>query len=155
VKRKSLLLVAAAVVVIGTVFFCTAYAFRPFETIDYASFEPRFATTIRSAGFQTLEERSCSGEQVPLPLNIRLRQHHSDSNSGIHVATGFPNSAVHYKLTAGGSAPFDCFVRYLDSRATVIAVHARPAQASEARTLRATLVREFPGLTITLSTNDA
>ena len=135
--------------------FCVVYTFQPVQSVAYASFEPRFAAAIRSAGFQTLELASCSGEQVPLPLSIRLRQRHSNTDSGIHMTIGFPNSAEHYKLTAGGSAPFDCFVRYHDSRATVIAIRARPAQASEARSLHSTLAREFPGLTITLTTNDA
>jgi len=153
-KWKVLLFVAVAVIVQAAAYFWVVYLHRPFETIDWVSFEPRFRTAIDSSGFHTLEIGMCSSEQVPLPLNIQWQQQPQD-HSRIHFAFGFPNSAMHYKFAAGNAAPFDCFVRYVDGRATVIAVHARSAQASQARTLVSTLVREFAGLTITLTIDDA
>jgi hypothetical protein len=154
VKIKVSLFVAVAVIVQAAAYFFVVYFHRPFKTVDWASFEPRFLTAIDSTGFHTLEYGSCTREQVPLPLNIQWQQP-PQGHSRIHLTFGFPDSAMHYKLAVGGSAPFDCFVRYVDSRATVIAVHARSAQASQAQTLVSTLVREFPGLTITLTIDDA
>jgi hypothetical protein len=150
VKRKILLLLAATVIVLGV-----AYTIQPDRSIDYTYFQARFSTTVRSSGFQTVESASCSGDQVPLPLSIRWhpRRWHSDSRG--HVVSGFPDSAERYKLAVDGSPTFDCFVRYLDGRATLIAIRAHTAQEPIARTLLSKLVREFPGLTITLTTNDA
>ena len=149
VKRKITLLLAAALIVFGG-----AYAFQPDRSVDYASFQPRFLTAVRSGGLETVEIMSCSRDQVPLPLAILWHPRRWHSDSGIHAVTGFPDSAERYKLAADGSPPCDCFVRYLDGRATVIAIRARTAQESVARTLRSTLAHEFPGLAITLTTND-
>ena len=150
-KRKAVILVAAAVIVLGAVLGGGVYAFRPFATVDYASFEPRFADAVRSTGLQIRELATVGGEQAPVPWNIRWRLRSSDTNSGVCFAIGFPDCAEHFQLAASNGASFDCWVRYLDSRATIIAIRARPAQAAEARTLRSTLAREFPGLTITLT----
>ena len=149
-KRKILLFLAATFILLGV-----AYTIQSDRTIDYADFQPRFSTTVRSSGFQTVESASCSGDQVPLPLSIRChpRRWHSDSHG--QVVNGFPDSAELYKLAVDGSPTFDCFVRYVDGRASVIAIRAHTSQEPIARTLLSKLVREFPGLTITLTTNDA
>ena len=150
VKRKTFLFVASALSV-----FCVVYAFQPVQSVAYAAFEPRFDATIRTAGFRKLELASCSGELVSLPLRIRLRHLSLNTFSGIHAAINFPDSAEHYTLVTEGSPSFDCYVRYLDSRATLIAIRASTAQESIARALRSALEREFPGVTISLTTNDA
>ena len=150
VKRKISLLLAVAVIAVAA-----AYFFQPDRSIDYASFQPRLEAAFRSGGFTTVELASCSGERVPFPWSLRPPPRRSHSLSGIHVAIGFPDSAYHYKLVSGGSPPFDCFVRYSDSRAAFIAIRAHAAQAGAARALRATLAQEFPRFTITLATNDA
>ena len=150
VKRKISILFAAAVLAL-----LAAYFFQPDRSIDYASFHPRLETAFRSGGFTPVELASCSGERVPFPWSLRPPPRHSRNDSGIHVAIGFPDSAEHYKLASGGSQPLDCFIRYCGGRAAFIAIHAGAAQAGSARALRATLAQEFPGFTITLTTNDA
>jgi hypothetical protein len=150
VKRKILLLLAVTVIVFGL-----AYAFQPDRSIDYTSFQSRFSTAVHSSGFQTVESASCSGDQVPLPLSIRWHPRRWHSDSRVCLVIGFPDSAERYKIAVDGSPTFDCFVRYLDGRATLIAIRANSAQETIARTLRSALAREFPGLTITLTTNDA
>jgi hypothetical protein len=150
VKRKVTILLVAVVILLGVAFVLT-----PDRSVDHVSFQPRFTSVVGSGGFQTVELASCSSDQVPLPVGIRWHPRRWRSESGVHAVIGFPDGAEHYKLVADGSPPFDCFVRYLDGRATLIAIRARSAQESAARTLRSTLAREFPGLTITLTTNDA
>jgi len=150
VKRKVSILLAAAVILLGV-----ALVFTPDRSVDYASFQPRFLTAVHNGGFQTVAVASCSSDQVPLPVGIRWHPRRWHSEPSIQTTIGFPDSAEHYTLVAAGAPPFDCFVRYLDGRATIIAIRAHAAQGVVARALRSTLAREFPGLTITLSTNDA
>lgn len=149
-KRGLTLLLAAALIVLGV-----AFVFQPDSSVDYASFQPRFLTAVRSRGFVAAEMAMCRGDQVPLPLAIRWHPRRWHTDSGIHVVTGFPNCAEHYQVALGGSASCDCFVRYLDGRATFISIRAQTAQQAAARTLRAALADEFPGLSISLITHDS
>jgi len=150
VKRTVIILLAVSILGLAA-----AYFFQPDTSIDYASFQSRFATAFRRADFHAVEVASCSGDQIPFPWTLRPQRRASTRDSHIDFAVGFPDSAEHYKLVIDDSPPLDCFVRYFDSRAAFIAIRARSSQASVARALRSALAQEFPGFTITLTTNDA
>ena len=150
VKLKFAIILGGAVCVFGV-----AYALLPDRSVDYTFFQTRFSTAISSGGFKMVESASIRGDYVPLPLSIRWHPRRWHSSSAIRIASGFPDSAEHYKLFVDGSPSFDCFVRYLDGRAALIDIRANFAQEHFARTLRSTLAHEFPELRITLTTNDA
>ena len=160
VKRKIASLIAAAVVLLGL-----AYVFTPDGSVGQAAFELRFSAVVGDAGFRKLADVLCSTDEVPLPLRIRWDPRHWRNGSAPIPVTGFPDSAAHYVFSTNGSPPLDCFVGYLNSRVTLIAIRAPTVQeaaaralralcARFARALRAALEREFPWLAITLTIRD-
>jgi hypothetical protein len=151
VKRKLSSLMAAVVILTGAAFVC-----MPDGSVRWNDFETRFRASVNAAGFKVLAESSCSVDEVPLPRRIEWHPRHWSWDSGIHLATGFPNGAVHYELSVGGSSEtLDCRVRYVDGRAVFVVIRAGAAQEPAARALRAVMEREFPWLSIEVTIHGA
>ena len=146
-KRKVFILLAATVIALAL-----AFILQRDPSVEFGAFQSQLRDTLRRSGYTTMTEASCSPQQVPLPLAIRWhprRWHHEGS---FQAVIGFPNGAEYYTVTQDGSSMLDCFVRYLDGRASYIDIRARAAQLSTATALRSTLAHQFPGLPIKLTT---
>ena len=125
------------------------FLFQPIPSIAYSDFEPRFSAAMQNDDFRFIEERSCSGEDVPLPWYLwRFPQNSSDK---IHLSVGLTDSAFRFKLTLGGSRPFEYYVRYIAGRAVFVDIRAHMSEAEAAGLLRSRLAQEFPGLAVKVS----
>ena len=147
VKRKIFILLAAAVIALALVF-----TLQRDPSVEFGTFQPQLRDTFRRSGYTTVTEASCSPQRVPLPLAIQWHPRRWHHESSVQMAIGFPNGAEYYTVTQDGSAMLDCFVRYLDGRASFIDIRASGAQHLAATALRSTLAQQFPGLPIKLTT---
>jgi hypothetical protein len=120
----------------------------PIASVDWASFEPRYRSAVRSTGVNFLEERSC-GSDVEIPIDIRLRLP-SQPEPRIHLEIGFPDGGVRYVVTRDGISRIDCSARYQGGRAVYIEIRFPRQQSAVADALRDALAKEFPGLPIRL-----
>ena len=145
-KRKPFIVVAAVAIAL-----VLAFILRRDPSVESGAFQSQLRDTFRRGGYTTVAEASCSPQQVPLPLSTQWHPRRWHREGSIHMAIGFPNGAEYYTVTQDGSSLLDCFIRYLDGRASYIDIRARAAQKSAAVALRSTLAHQFPGLPIKLT----
>lgn len=139
--------------VVGALFaLILIYLLSPDRSIPYADFQPRFFAAVGATHLQIIESRLARGESVPAPWAIRWHPSRWRWRE-VFPLSGFPDAAELYRFRAGESPPVDCFVRYLDSRAVLIAIRSHPGQESLAETLRSALSHEFPELAVTSSSS--
>src|SRR5262249_50864110 len=87
-------------------------------------------------------------DAVPIPRHLRYPRNEGKASSGVNLEVGFPNCAMRYILQKGDSAPFACFVCFVDSRAVCTVIWARASQIEGARHLQSAIAREFPGFPV-------
>ena len=146
-KRKVFILLAAAVIVLAL-----AFTLKRDPSVEFGTFQQQLRDTFQRSGYTTLAHVSCSPQGVPLPLAIQWHPRRWHQEGSVQMVIGFPNGAEYYTVTLDGSSMLDCFVRYLDGRASFIDIRASGAQHLAATALRSTLAQQFPGLPIKLTT---
>jgi hypothetical protein len=142
--RKSIpfsLLVAVVAVGVG-------FALQPDPGIRFDAFKPRFRDAFQHGGYRILGISSCRPEEAPLPLTVAWHPRRWRGDSSTHFNIGFPNSAARYTVTIDGAPSLQCYVRYLDGRASIIIIRASTTQQTDGADLRSTLAHEFPRLPI-------
>lgn len=154
-RRTLFALAAVGVIVTLMAFFLgprlVARFWPPIASVEWVSFEPRFESTIRAAGFFPIEKRLCGSEDVPVPLLVDLRLPSPTPTHGrLHFATGFPNAGLQLVVTRDGISRIQCCARYQEGRAVYIEIRSPRQQESVASALRDALRKEFPGLPIGL-----
>lgn len=142
VKRTLLILVIGALTTLGAVIF------RRDPAVERASFQPRLRDALKSNGFTTIAEATCGADQVSLPLLVEWHPRHWGTKRSTQTGIGFPDAAERYTIAQHGGSALDCFVRYVDDRASIIQIRASRGEEVVAGNLRSSLVREFPGLPI-------
>ncbi|MDB6151527.1 MAG: hypothetical protein JWQ44_2975 [Chthoniobacter sp.] len=147
-KRKLFISAGVAVLILGMLVLLNRD-----PTVEWSSFTPRLSETFQRTGFTTLALSSCSPDQVAVPFTVRWHPRRWRSEHTLFV-TGFPNAAEHYTVAGKGSSQIECFVRYLDGRASAIDIRSHLRDAPVADILSAALRTQFPRLSIHLQTND-
>jgi hypothetical protein len=142
------MLAAIAVLVVGMLVLLNRDA-----TVEWSSFTPQLSETFQRSGFTTLALSSCSPDKVAVPFTVRWHPRRWRSEPALSAA-GFPNSAEHYTVVGQGSSEIDCFVRYLNGRASAIDIRSSLRDAPVADVLSAALAAQFPRLSIHLQTHD-
>jgi hypothetical protein len=66
-----------------------------------------------------------------------------------HFVSRFPDGAERHVVTDNGTAEIQCFVRYLDGRASYIDLRCDRSQEPVARSVRASLSEQLPRLPFT------
>jgi len=128
-----------------------AFVLQRDPSIDWSSFQTRLRQTLTREGFITLEETSCDMDQVTLPLSMRWDPRGWFGITSGNVVTGFPNSADRFMVSLNGRS-VDCYVRYVEGRASVIDVRSDSANQGVAAILHSKLTEGFPRLPIRMQT---
>ena len=148
-KRKPF--IAIATVAVATATAVITLAIQPDPSIEWPSFQARLRQMFVRSGFITVQEKSCGADQVPLPLSVRWHPRRWFVEAPALAITGFPNSAELYTVSLNGQSA-DCFVRYVDGRASVIDVRGDSANQDAAVILHSNVAQEFPKLPIRMQT---
>src|SRR3954462_7031965 len=112
---KSLVKFGVAVIVL-----VLGFVAKPDSSVEYRAFQSRFQKVLQQPPYQLMAESSCRAEQVTLPLAIQCHPRYwmpKLSRPDVAFSVGFPNSAEHYSVRCN-DASLDCFVRYVEGRAT-------------------------------------
>lgn len=128
------------------------YILRPDPSVEFRAFQSRLRDTFHRAGYTIMSEGSCSVQEVPLPLTIEWHPRRWQHRDPALVLIGIPPGADCYTVRRDSSSVLNCFVRYLDGRACYIDIRAGAADLSDVASLRSSLVSEFPGLPIEVTT---
>lgn len=112
-------------------------------------FQARLSGTFLRNGFTAVSAKTVNSDHVALPHSVRWHPRHWYRK--ISVMTGFPDRAEHYTVTRDGSAMIDCFVRYIDDRASFIEIKTTTPQRLVAMDMQSALDQQFPGLPIKLT----
>jgi hypothetical protein len=124
------------------------YSWEPDPSVDGDSFLKRFRATLYRSGFSTNGAEECNPQEAQAPLGIQWHPRRWYPHTPETDVVGGNDGVEHYTVMDRNSQSVDCFVRYIDGRASFILIRAAPAAASVASSLRATLAREFPDLPI-------
>jgi hypothetical protein len=148
VKTKVILLLIAAAAACALI-----YSWEPDPSVDGGYFQERFRAALLSGGLSTNGAEECNPQEAQAPLAIQWHPRRWYPHTPETDVVGGNDGVEHYTVMDRSSKSVDCFVRYIDGRASFIVIRAAPAAGSVANSLRAALAREFPDLPIELQTS--
>ena len=144
-KRSAFPFLFAAIVAV-----VAGFSFQHDPSIDASAFEPQFREAARRVGLTVVNETAASVNELPLPLTVQWHPRRWHTNSANRAEVGVADGVDHYGLVREQASRVDCFVRYLDGRVQVIAVHAARGDSLAATDLRMALQQKFPGIPVKL-----
>jgi len=150
VKTKIFLLLVAAVAALALV-----TSWEPDPSVEANFFLQRFRDTLHRSGFSTngAEEGDPQEAQAPPAIEWHPRRWYP-RNSETDVI-GFHDGVEHFTVMDRASTSVDCFIRYLDGRASFVVIRAAPGAVPLGKNLHSALVHEFPGFPIELRSRGA
>jgi hypothetical protein len=144
-KTKIFLILVAAVIARALVI-----SWEPDPSVDGNYFQTRLRATLHRNAFSTNGPEWCNPQEAQAPLAIQWHPRRWYPHTSSTDVTGYLDGVDHYTVGDRTSKSVDCFIRYLDGRASFILIRAEPSALPLANSLRSALFREFPGLPIEL-----
>lgn len=135
-KRSSLPFLLAAIIAV-----LVGFSYEHDPSLDHDSFEAKFRSSVRKAGFDILTEVSLGTDALALPLTVQLHPRRLRGTSG--MPSQFPDGTVRYGVARRGSFKMDCYVRYLEGRAQLLEIRTDRTGAVDASDLCLALRQGF------------
>lgn len=142
-KRSAFPFVLAALIAV-----MIAFSFQQDPSPDIGTFDGRFRSVLQDGGYAVLSEVPVALDQVPLPFLVQWHPRRWRTGSNPDAANA--GSAERLTLSRHGNPKFDCFVRFTEDRAQVIAIEGGADEMHDAAELRASLRQQFPGFPVQL-----
>jgi hypothetical protein len=149
-KTKIFLLLIAAALARALVM-----SWEPDPSVEANFFLKRFRSTLHRSALLTDGVEECDPQEAQAPLEILWHPRRWYPHTSETDVVGYHDGVEHFVVKDRASASVDCFIRYLDGRASFVVIRAKPGAAPLANTLRSALAGEFPGLPIELQSGGA
>ena len=149
-KTKIFLLLIAAALVRALVM-----SWEPDPSVEANFFLKRFRATLHRSGLKTNGVEECDPQEAQAPLEIQWHPRRWYPHTSETDVVGFHDGVEHFTVTDRASKSVDCFIRYLDGRASFVVIRAAPGAIPLGKSLHSALVQEFPDLPIELRSRSA
>jgi len=125
-------------------------SWEPDPSVDGNYFQTRFRALLHRNVFSTNGPEECDPQEALAPVEILWHPRRWYPHTSETEVIGYMDGVSHYTVKNRASMSVDCFIRYLDGRASFILIRANPSALPLAESFRSALDHEFPGFPIQL-----
>jgi hypothetical protein len=130
-------------------------SWEPDPSVEANFFLKRFRATLHRSALSTNGVEECDPQEAQAPLAIQWHPRRWYPHTAETDVVGYHDGVEYFAVKDRTSASVDCFIRYLDGRASFVVIRAAPGAIPLGKSLHRALVQEFPDLPIELRSRGA